>query len=515
MIEPIGRYALPPDDVCQRALNARDARFDGLFFVGIVTTGVYCRPVCRTRRARPTNRRFFRSAAAAEHAGFRPCLTCRPELAPGRAPVDAVPRLAYRAARRIGAGALNGHSVAELAAEFGVSERHLRRALERELGVSPVELAQTHRLLLAKRLLADTRLPVTRVAYASGFQSLRRFNTVFRDRYRLSPSALRRSLNRGSAAKDPRRPGGGATAPKSDLLRLTLAYRPPLAWDVLVSLIGRDAIPGVEIAQGGRYGRTVRLEGQSGIVFAEDAGAASGDSAPRHADTHLNVVVSATLLPALMPLLARLRLLFDLDAEPAVVDGCLAQGGLGALVRRRPGVRIPGAFDGFEVACRVLFRGRARPGQGANELARRFVRAFGEPADTGVAGLTRFAPSAERMAETRVSTLVAMGLPRRRAHALTALARMVAHGELRLEPGGDVGATLRGLRDIDGIGDRLATSIVMRALGWPDAFPILDRGLQRASGVSTPGHLRERAESWRPWRAYAAVHLWLADEADR
>ena len=514
MIEPVGRSALPPADVCQRALNARDARFDGLFFVGIVTTGVYCRPVCPTRRARPSNRRFFRSAAAAEHAGFRPCLTCRPELAPGHAPVDAVPRLAYRAAHRIGAGALNGRSVADLAAEFGVSERHLRRALERELGVSPVELAQTHRLLLAKRLLADTRLPVTRVAYASGFQSLRRFNTVFRDRYRLSPSALRRSMSRGGAARDPRR-RGGATVPNSDLLRLTLAYRPPLAWDVLVTLLRRDAIAGVEIAQGGRYGRTVQLAGRSGIVFAEDAGAASKDAAPRHVNTHVDVVVSASLLPALMPLLARLRRLFDLDAEPAVVDACLAQGGLGALVSRGPGMRIPGAFDGFEVACRVLLRGRARPGRGTNGLARRFVRALGETAETGVPGLNRFAPTAERVAETRMSTLVTMGFPRRRARSLVTLARAVADGELRLDPGGDVAATHCRLMELDGIGDRLATSIVMRALGWPDAFPLPDGGLQRASGASTPGDLRERAEAWRPWRAYAAVHLWLADEEDR
>jgi AraC family transcriptional regulator of adaptative response / DNA-3-methyladenine glycosylase II len=515
VIESIDSSALPPADVCQRALNARDPRFDGLFFVGIVTTGVYCRPVCPTRRARPANRRFFRSAAAAEHAGFRPCLTCRPELAPGQAPVDAVPRLAYRAAYRIGAGALNDHSVADLAAQFGVSDRHLRRALQRELGVSPVELAQTHRLLLAKRLLADTGLPVTHIAYASGFQSLRRFNTVFRDRYRLSPSALRRSLNRNDVARDPRPHWTGATVPKNDLLRLTLTYRPPFAWDVLVTLLGRDALPGVEIAQGGRYGRTVRLAGRSGIVFAEDAGTASGGGATRHTDTHVNADVSPSLLPALMPLLARLRLLFDLDAEPAMVDGCLAQGGLGSLVRRRPGIRIPGAFDGFEVACRILLRGRVHPGRGANELARRFVRALGKEADMGIPGLTRFAPSAARVAETRPSTLVAMGLPRRRAHAMTALARMVAHGELRLEPGGDVAATHRALMQIDGVGDRLATSIVMRALGWPDAFPVPDRGLQRASGASTPGQLRERAESWRPWRAYAAVHLWLKDEERR
>jgi AraC family transcriptional regulator of adaptative response / DNA-3-methyladenine glycosylase II len=512
MQEPIGRSALPPADVCQRVLNARDARFDGLFFVGIVTTGVYCRPVCPTRRARSYNRRFFQSAAAAERAGFRPCLTCRPELAPGRAPVDAIHRLAHRAAHRIGAGALNGHSVAELAAEFGVSERHLRRALERELGVSPVELAQTHRLLLAKRLLADTGLSVTRIAYASGFQSLRRFNTVFHDRYRLSPSALRRTMNRRQPAREPRRSRAGGAVAKSDLLRLTLAYRPPLAWDVLITLLRRDAFPGVEIVQGGRYGRTVRLAGRSGIVFAEDAGGASGNG-DRPADTHVNVDVSPSLLPALMPLLARLRRLFDLDAEPTVVDGCLAQGGLGALIKRRPGVRIPGALDGFEVACRVLLRGRARPNRGTNELARRFVRALGETADTGIAELTRFAPTAGRVAEARLSTLVAMGLPRRRASALKALARTVADGDLRLEPGDDVASTHRGLMEIDGIGDRLATSIVMRALGWPDAFPVPDPGLQRASGASTPGRLRERAESWRPWRAYAAVHLWLKDEA--
>lgn len=503
MIEPIGRSALPPADVCQRALNARDARFDGLFFVGIVTTGVYCRPVCPTRRARPTNRRFFLSPAAAEHAGFRPCLTCRPELAPGRAPVDAVPRLAHRAARRIAAGALNSHTVAELAGELGVSERHLRRALEREFGVSPVELAQTHRLLLAKRLLADTGLSVTRIAYASGFQSLRRFNSAFRDRYRLSPTGLRRSLSRSSG---PRRADGAKPAP--DFLRLTLAYRPPLCWKALVTLLRRDALPGVEIVEGRRYGRTVRLAGRSGIVVAEDPGPHENG----HPGSHIDIDVSASLLPALMPLLARLRLLFDLDAEPAVVDGSLAQSGLDALVRRRPGVRIPGAFDGFEVACRVLLRGRARPGGRTSEAALRFVESLGEPVDTGIPELSRFAPGPERVAEASPSALVAMGLPPRRAVALTALARRVVHGNLRLEPGADVAVTHRRLMEIDGVGDQQATAIVMRALGWPDAFPVTDRGLQRASGASTPSRLRERAETWRPWRAYAAVHLWLKDE---
>src|SRR5918999_5506880 len=219
-------------DICQRAVHARDVRFDGIFFVGITTTRVYCRPVCPARVSYPERRRFFDSAASAERAGYRPCLRCRPELAPGRALMDAVPRLARLAAQRIGAGALNGNSVADLARELGVSERHLRRALERELGVSPAELAQTHRLLLAKRLLAETSLPVTRVAFASGFQSLRRFNSVFRERYRLSPSALRRATPSS---------GGGSTAPAGDFVTLTLAYRPPLDWPLLVRRLAGEA----------------------------------------------------------------------------------------------------------------------------------------------------------------------------------------------------------------------------------------------------------------------------------
>src|SRR5215212_1809490 len=229
-------------EVYARALGARDARFDGIFFVGITTTRVYCRPVCPARVSHPERRRFFDSAAAAERSGFRPCLRCRPELAPGRALIDAVPRLARVAAHRIAAGALNGRGVACLARELGVSERHLRRALERELGVSPVELAQTYRLLLAKRLLADTSLPVTRVAYASGFQSLRRFNSVFRDRYRLSPSALRRNRRSSDATREAGGRSAAQAAPATDLVRLTLAYRAPLAWDVLVALLRRDAM---------------------------------------------------------------------------------------------------------------------------------------------------------------------------------------------------------------------------------------------------------------------------------
>ena len=447
----------------QLAVDARDPRFDGVFFVGITTTHVYCRPICPSRLAYDRHRRFFDSAAAAERAGFRPCLRCRPELAPGRAVLDAVSRLAQAATQRIAGGALNDGSVAELAGDLGVSERHLRRALEREIGVSPLELAQTHRLLLAKRLLADSDLSVTRVAYASGFRSLRRFNAAFREQYGMPPSGLRRKTT---------------VPPRSSAsLRLTLAYRPPLAWDALLDCLCPLATSGVEVIAERRYGRTVRIDGHSGHIIA---GQGQGN--------HVAVEVSASLLPVLMPLIAGLRRLFDLDAEPAVVDAHLAQGGL---VTKHAGVRLPGALDGFEVALQMLLRGRGCMG--------RVAAAFGEGLVTGVPGLTHLTPPAARIAEAGAGRLARLGVPPRRAAAVTALAHATLGGGLRLEPGGDVPGTRRALLELGGIGERLATLIVMRALYWPDAFHTKDRALL------------ERAEQWRPWRAYAALHLWLEE----
>jgi AraC family transcriptional regulator of adaptative response / DNA-3-methyladenine glycosylase II len=511
MQRSLASLMLLPADMCHRAAQARDARFDGVFFIGVITTGIYCRPICPARLITPSHRRFFVSAAAAERAGYRPCLRCRPELAPGRAPADAVSRLAVAAALRIGAGALNGSSVTELARELGVSGRHLRRALEREVGVSPIELAQTHRLLLAKRLLADTALTVTDIAFASGFQSLRRFNTVIRERYRLCPRDLRRAaqVRNGSRRTSAR---VAAAEPVRDVVRLTLAYRAPLAWGALLKFLERAALLGVELVQGARYGRTVRIDGWSGVVFAADAapGPAGGK---RPASAHLDVEVSLSLLPALLPLLARLRQLFDLDAEPAVIDAHLEQGGLSSLVARRPGIRIPGTLDPFEIVLAALIRGPGPRGTAAQDPTRRVVQALGEPIDTGVSGLDRLAPTADRVAEAGAARLQALGVAPRRALALATAARAIASGHLALAPGSDVVAAHRALSAIAGVGDRLATEIVMRTLYWPDAFPAVDRALQRAAGVSGPGTLRARAERWRPWRAYAALHLWLVDAA--
>ena len=470
-------------DACSRAIASRDPRFDGVFFVGITTTGIYCRPVCPARVTYPERRRFFDSAAAAERDGFRPCLRCRPELAPGRALCDAVSRVAQAAATRIAGGALNGRGVRDLARELGVGERHLRRAMERELGVSPLELAQTHRLLLAKRLLTDTTLPVTRIAFASGFQSLRRFNSAFQARYRTSPSVLRQ---RPRAAAHPELTMG----PAGDWVRLTLCYRPPLAWGPLLETITGDAPPGVGAVEGARFGRTVSVEGGRGVVFLEPAARAA----------QINVDLSVTLLPALMPLLARLRHLLDLDAEPAIIDAHLASAGLAALVTRHPGLRVPGAFDGFETATCILLRA---------DLLRRVTQALGEPLAAGVRGLDTLAPTADRIAGAGAAFLSTLGVPPRRAVALAAMAREVADGRLRLEPGADVPATLDILTRVPGVGAHAAAAIIRRALHWPDAFSSSAASLQHAAGVTGARALLHLAERWRPWRGYAAAHLSL------
>ncbi|MFN8652963.1 MAG: AlkA N-terminal domain-containing protein [Gemmatimonadales bacterium] len=447
-------------EVCRRAVEARDARFDGLFFVGITSTRIYCRPVCPAKVSYPDRRRFFGTAAAAEHAGFRPCLRCRPELAPGRSRVDAVSRLAQVAAHRVAGGALNGRNVAALARELGVSERHLRRAFERELGVSPLELAQTHRLLLAKQLLADTRLPVTRVAFASGFQSLRRFNTVFREQYRMAPSKLRRREAQ-------------AAAPADDLVVLTLGYREPFNWAALRSTLAGRTLPGIDEVTDTGYRRTIAVGAARGAIQADDAG-----------DGQLRVALTPGLVPVLMPVLARLRQLFDLDAVPSVIEARLAEGGLRDAIRANPGLRLAGSVDGFETALQVILA----------ESAGRVVEALGEPVATPWPSLNRVAPFAGRIFEVGARRLEALGVPRLRAGMLVAVARLIVGEELRLEQGSEVSETWRVLVERADVPEEWATEIVQRALGWPDAFH--DAG----SGSAV-------AEAWRPWRAYAALYL--------
>ncbi len=486
---------------CNRAVESADARFDGVFFVGITTTTIYCRPICPARRTLRKNRRYFSSAAAAERAGFRPCLRCRPELAPGRARVDAVPRLAEAAAQRIAAGALNAGGLDGLAQDLGVSSRQLRRAMQAELGVSPIELAQTHRLLLAKQLLTETRLPMSRVADASGFQSVRRFNSLFRERYRLNPEALRRRISNGS-----KRVTARDGEPREANLRLTLAYRPPLAWGPLLAFLAGRATPGVERVSSGTWARTVRIDGRTGVIRVREPD--KGSVAAEH-----NVVLleaDASLAPALMPLCARVKHVFDLVAEPNAIEAHLARAGFGPIARANRGLRVPGAWDGFELAVRAIL-GQQVSVAGATTLMGRLTETFGErPADIEE-GFTHLTPTADRLANAGTDAIRRIGLPAARAETIHELSTLVADGVLSFEPDTDVRAFMRRLMEIRGIGPWTTEYIAMRALHWPDAFPASDLGLRKATGGLSTARLTRLAESWRPWRSYAAMHLWNRD----
>lgn len=472
-------------DSCYDALKARDARFDGRFFVAVRTTNIYCRPVCPARTPNKANVDFFVRAAAAERAGFRPCLRCRPELAPGFAPMDAPDRIAHIAAARIEAGALDDGDAEALAASLNLSSRQLRRVVEASFGVTPIELAQTRRLLLAKQLLTDTRLPMAVVAQAAGFGSVRRFNHLFVSRYRMAPSQLRRR---------------GDEEALGESFTLRLAYRPPLAWAHLLRfLTGRGAV-GVEAADGDRYLRTVAIGAHQGWLAA----------APLSDIAALQITLSASLLPVLPQVLARLRRTLDLDANAPVIDAHLgADLRLAALVQITPGLRVPGAFDGFELALRAIL-GQQVTVKAATTLFGRFARTFGTAISTPHAALTHLAPRAEVVAQASSQQLIDLGLTTRRAETISRMAQAVASGAISLEPAPDPDAVMAAMQELPGIGPWTAHYIAMRALRHPDAWPDGDLGLLHALQLTSHRELRAAAEPWRPWRSYAALHLWNA-----
>jgi AraC family transcriptional regulator of adaptative response / DNA-3-methyladenine glycosylase II len=466
-------------DACVRAVRARDRRFDGRFFVAITSTHVYCRPICPARPAKRENMRFYSSAAAAEGAGFRPCLRCRPERAPGLASVDAVSRLVGAAIAGIEEHALSSARVGDLAASLGVSDRHLRRVTESELGVSPIELAQTQRLLLAKRLLADTRMSQADIAFASGFGSVRRFNALFKSRYGLSPRALRGTANAAQG------------------LHCQLEFRPPFAWQRLLEYLRLRAIPGVEMADATHYRRTVAI-GESQGWIAVSLG---------KKDNALNVEISPSLAPVIGAVIVRVKRLFDLGAVPDAVSALLIQDPLLAkVVRRIPGLRVAGAFDGFELAVRAIL-GQQVSVKGATTLAGRWAQAFGSPIATPYPELNRLTPIAERMASVSANEIAALGIVGARARCLAVLAPAVLERRVVLTYAANVEEQIDALLRLPGIGPWTAQYIAMRALHWPDAFPSGDLMLMRAANANQK-QLQEFAEAWRPWRAYATHYLW-------
>ena len=483
--------ATPLDaDACYRAVAAHDARFDGAFFIGVTSTGIYCRPVCRVKTPRRENCRFFAHASQAEGAGFRPCLRCRPELAPQTlawSAQDASALLAQHAARLLDSPDAWGDevpSVAGLAARLGVSDRHLRRVFEAELGVSPMDWLQTRRLLAAKQLLADTRLPVAQVALAAGFASLRRFNAAFAAQYRMSPTALRRD---GSEAK----PGDG--------IAVTLGFRPPYDVREMLQFLQQRGIAGVEQIDQSTHtvARTLRLDDDTRGWIA------CRFEPEQH---RVQVRVAESLAPQLPRVIARVRAWLDLDADPAAIHAVL-----GADFPALAGLRVPGTLDGFELAVRAVV-GQQVTVAAARTLTTRLVERFGTPLATPIDGLTRLFPSPAALAAASGDELGQLGLVRQRQAAIHALAQAVSSGQISMHAGADVAATMDALKALPGIGAWTADYIALRALRWPDAFPSGDVALQKAlspDGQRLTARAAEgRAERWRPWRAYAVIRAW-------
>lgn len=478
-------------DACYLALKTRDARFDGSFFTGVTSTGIYCRPVCKVRTPRRENCRFFAHAAQAEHAGFRPCLRCRPELAPQAlrwSLQDASAVLAQQAARLLDEPEAWGGetpSVEKLAQRLGISDRHLRRIFEAQLGVSPLQYLQTRRLLNAKQLLADTQLPVTQVALASGFASVRRFNDAFLAHYGLSPRELRRE----GAARD-----AGC--------EVRLGYRPPYDVDAMLGFFRTRAIAGVESVGERQLARTLSVDTPTGPV----AGWLAAEFDAPHCQVLLRV--SGSLLPVLPLVIRRLRAALDLDADPHAINarlhGSFPEG---------DGLRVPGALSGYELAVRAVL-GQQITVAAARTLAQRLVQRFGTPIATADPALHLLFPAPHVLAAAEGDALGQLGILRQRQAAIVAIARAVAEGRVALHPGADVHATTAALKELPGIGDWTAQYIAMRALRWPDAFPAGDVALHKALGVQQARQPAREAEAasqaWKPWRSYAVVRAWSA-----
>jgi AraC family transcriptional regulator of adaptative response / DNA-3-methyladenine glycosylase II len=479
-------------DACYRAVSVRDARFDGRFFTGVKTTGIYCRSVCPAPTPRSENVTFFPSAAAAQEAGFRPCLRCRPETAPDLGAWLGTSNSVSRALSLIEMGALDEASVDTLAGRVGIGERQLRRLFDQHLGASPIAVAQTRRVLLGKQLVHETRLPMTEIAMAAGFGSLRRFNETFRALFGRPPTALRRGAG-------PEVPVGGRGE-----VSLLLRYRPPYHWPAMLDFLAARAIAGVETVVGGVYRRTIGLDGLQGTVTVQPA-----------AGNALRATVRFPKLSTLPKIIARIRRVFDLAADPDSIAIQLAKDqALAPLVAARPGLRVPGAWDGFELAVRAVL-GQQITVAAAIRLAGKLVARYGEPLASldAETNLTHVFPDAAVLARADLSTLATLGLPRSRAAALSTVAAAVVADPEIFAAGRSLEEAIAQLRSLPGVGEWTAQYIAMRQLREPDAFPAADIGLLRAMASSaglrpSASELLARAERWRPWRAYAAQHLW-------
>jgi AraC family transcriptional regulator, regulatory protein of adaptative response / DNA-3-methyladenine glycosylase II len=485
---------LPEREICYRALETRDARFDGLLFVGVTSTGIYCRPICPARTPHFEYCRFFGSAAAAQENGFRPCLRCRPETAPDLASWRGTSNTVSRALALIADGGLDGDdtNVERLAERLGVGDRQLRRLFLDQLGASPIAVAQTRRVLFAKQLIHETRMPMTEIALAAGFGSVRRFNEVFQRLFHRPPSALRRESTSHSV-------------PAKAGITLRLHYRPPYDWDSMLAYLGPRAIPGIEIVEHDSYQRTVEFDGAIGFVRVVHL--------PRQQS--LEVAIRFPNVRSLPAIVTRVRRLFDTGADIGTIDEHLSRDKvLAPLVAQRPGLRAPGGWEGFELAVRAVL-GQQVSVAAARRLAGELVVRHGKPLPIAPdihPGLSHVFPTPDCLRRTES---IELGMPSARRASLKALAEAAVADPNLFRAFGTIEEAITRFRLIPGIGEWTAQYIALRALREPDAFPASDAGLLRGAGLiegmrSSPDSLLKRAESWRPWRAYAAQHLWAA-----
>ncbi|GAB2605327.1 AlkA N-terminal domain-containing protein [Streptomyces capparidis] len=482
-----------PDTFTARyqVISSRDPRFDGAFYTAVKTTGIYCRPSCPARTPKPENVVFYTTAAAAQKSGFRACRRCRPEASPGSPEWNTRADLVGRALRLIAEGVVDEAGVGGLARRLAVGERHLHRLMAAEVGVGPLTLARTRRAQTARLLLEATGLPVTDVAFASGYASVRQFNDSMREAFGRTPTELRRGAR------------GGVAGAAGDI-ELRLAHRRPWTAGPALAALRSGALPGLEEFDGAAYRRSLRLPRGSGVAALT----------PHPDQGHVTVRLRLTDLRDLTPAVQRCRRLFDLDADPCAVDEALAADPLLApLVRARPGLRMPGHVDGFEAAVRVLLAQDA-PAAAARDRAARLVADLGTPLAEPEGAVTHLFPTAGDIAAAAPDALAASAGPH--AAALHALAGAVAGGTLALDPGADRAETAHWLRELPGVGPCAASHIALRALGDPDALPATDPALRRAlrslGAADDPASVTARAERWRPWGGYAAAHLWARAE---
>jgi AraC family transcriptional regulator, regulatory protein of adaptative response / DNA-3-methyladenine glycosylase II len=476
--------------VCYRAVLARDARYDGRFFTCVKTTGIYCRPICPARPPKIENCTFVPSAAAAQEAGFRPCLRCRPESSPDLDAWRGTSATVSRALKLIEGGALDGDDMASLAERLQIGERQLRRLFRQHIGAAPVTVAQTRRVLLAKQLIHQTNLSMIEIALASGFGSVRRFNETFQRLYHRPPSELRRRAV--------------ATTSLAPEISLLLPYRPPYDWDAMIHFLEGRAIAGVEVVTKDSYSRIIELGGVTGSIIVTHVPEQSA----------LRVVVRFPRLNALPVIITRIRRMFDLSADPGAIGAALSVDPvLARLVSARPGLRVPGGWDGFEIAVRAIL-GQQITVRSATQLAGRIAATFGAQISDNHdnPGLTHAFPRPELF---NAEILASLGMPRARAAALANVALAASKDAHLFDPRRDLDEAVAHMCALPGIGEWTAQYIAMRALGETDAFLAGDVGVQRKLAIDgrrpTASEVLARAEQWRPWRAYAVFHLWMAD----